>query len=86
MPHTLNAVPSDKEPQEMKTEKQDKFAAVDKDIAGLQQAIRNQVEQTNQALSLLGQMRQEFEMERSNVKRLQLEMEKVYTYLNENRR
>jgi len=87
MPHTLNAVFSDKEEEAKKMSKEDqKLTAVHKDIEGLQQAIRNQVEQVNQAMGLLGQIRQEFELERANVKRLQLEMEKVYTYLNENRR
>jgi len=66
-------------------QEESKVVGLEKEFTGLQHAIRNQNEQLSQAVVLLGQVRQELELEKSNVKRLQLEMEKVYTYLNENR-
>ncbi len=53
------------------------------DLDGIQEAIRNQSQQLNQALDLLGQMKQELLHEQSKTQTLQLQMEKVYTYINE---
>lgn len=58
--------------------------AVHQDIKGLQNANRKVYEELNQAVSLLGQLRQEHEMVKADTRRLQGEMEKVYTYLNKN--
>jgi hypothetical protein len=63
----------------------EKFTAVENDVAGLRTAIRNQSEQLNQSLSLLGQVRQELDLEKSRVETLGLQMKEVYKYLNEHR-
>jgi hypothetical protein len=58
---------------------------LDKELLGLQHAIRNLNEQLNQTVVLLGMVRQEFEMEKAKVKRLQLDMQEVTTYINKTR-
>ena len=65
-----------------KDEQQARFNAVEKAVSGLQDAHRNQHEEIYQLTGLLGKLNSDLQLEQANMKRLQLEMEQVYSYLN----
>lgn len=67
------------------TDKEIQLHNIDKDINGLRQAIRNQDSQTTQALALLGQLRVEFDANRTRTEAIALQLEKVVHHLDKNR-